>query len=175
MQTMTIEEYRAKYAKDKATKKAQGAQAKEVGDDWETTLNDYHALLLNLGKASISKTGPVVKWISRNTVKPIAPGPADYVGAVKAKDGRAIAIHFEAKSTNEEQGFSLPRKSLHQKRRINDVVKVGGIGFYLVEWRVHGVVQIHLPGFKGQRIRYEDGFPIIGCQWYAMLDQWGWL
>lgn len=100
----------------------------------------------------------------------IGPGPADYVGCLA--DGRFVG--FEAKTTGEAQGFTLPVKSLHQRewlRSLSDMSGQKALAFYLVFWREYNEVRLHwIEAIDDRRIRYEDGQPLDGMDWCGFVE-----
>lgn len=157
--------------------RASGAYANRIGEGWEDSLNDYHAYLSNMGLAVVHKTGPIsrmTKQGGRLVPLYVAPGPADYVGCLTG--GRAVAI--EAKTTSQKKSFTLPASTLHQRDFLNRVHECGGLAFYLVWWRFHGVALVHpIARLDGQTMRLEDGIAIPnGIHWYELAqdpNHWG--
>ena len=150
-----------------------GYYARAIGENWENALAEYHGYLANQGRAVMHKTGPQVKMTRGRTGNELVitgPGPADYVGCLA--DGRFVG--FEAKTTGEMQGFSLPEKSLHQRewlRSLSEISHGRALAFYLVFWRAHGDVRLHwIEAVVDRRIRHVDGQPVDGFDWCALVE-----
>lgn len=155
--------------------RAAGNYARAIGENWENALEELHGYLANQGRAVMHKTGPQVTMRKGRTglVEPMitGPGPADYVGCLA--DGRFVG--FEAKTTGDAQGFTLPEKSLHQRewlRSLSDMSQQKALAFYLVFWRAHNEARLHwIESIEDRRIRYEDGQPIEGFDWCDFVEK----
>lgn len=174
---MTVEEYRRRILGEtkeeqakKAKSRAQGKKAKEAGDSFETTLEYYHAQLFAQGKAIVRKTYPKTIFTGQGEARVAGRAICDYVAAIGKK-----AVWFEAKSTANKSVFSSPAKTLHQKKTLQDLRRIGGVGFYLVYWSTFDKCTIHEPTFDDRRIALEDGHGIISCYWLEALEAWGWI
>jgi penicillin-binding protein-related factor A (putative recombinase) len=157
------------------THRQSGHLARAMGENWENALEEYHGYLANQGRAKVHKTGPQVTMRNDRRMQQLVatitgPGPADYVGCLA--DGRFVG--FEAKTTGEAQGFTLPEKSLHQRewlRSLSDMSNRRALAFYLVLWRAHGDVRLHwIETIADRRIRYEDGQPVDGFDWCGLVE-----
>lgn len=79
-------------------------------------------------------------------------------------------MNFEAKSSSNAQGFTLPEQSLHQLAWLRQVAALGGLAFYLVFWSAVDETRIHFCSLiDGRRLRRADGLLINGLDWYTAL------
>lgn len=106
----------------------------------EDMLNDANQYYLDKGLAVIhKKPTPIqivkVDYPSRNEAVIIeayykTPSTTDYNGIYKGK-----YIDFEAKETNVTTSFSLNNIHLHQIEHLNNIIKCGGIGFFIIYFK----------------------------------------
>lgn len=160
----------AQNAQAQAVRSQGGRRARKAGKAWEEALEAYHARLSAQGLAAMHKTGPMVEYMKvRGKVGPMVtgPGPADYVGVLA--DGRFIG--FEAKTTSDPSGYTLPAKSLHQLVWLNEIRQISAgraVTFYLVRYRTGDETRLHriediLPG---KRLRRPEGILVPdGISW----------
>jgi len=159
------------------TRQAAGWKANRAGQGWEDALAVYHKFLASQGLAIVNKTGPEVTFVKGRggRVEPlvVGPGVADYVGTLS----NGTFVGFEAKSTSDTSGYSLPAKSLHQLYWLETVQAISGgraSVFYIVLYRAMNETRLHrirdiLPG---KRIRRPDGILLPdGISWYDALWQ----
>jgi len=156
-----------------ATAQQIGYYAQAIGEGWENTLQAYHDILAAQGRAILHKTGPQVRMTrgrDRGELVITGPGPADYVGCL----ANGIFVGFEAKTTGEPQGFTLPENSLHQRqwlRSLSDMSGQKALTFYLVFWRAHNEVRLHwIETIADRRIRYGDGQSITDTDWCGFVE-----
>lgn len=144
---------------------------------------DGRAVVLEAGTRARARKGPdgTLHFIA-------APSLPDYIIIVRPSAGEPPSlVAFDAKSTGDRAGWSLPRKSLHQKDLLSRLAGIGVPAFFLVECRPRGIcyaIRI-APGLEGvafPRIRFdefryaaieEDGYGHY--DWLAALEAWGWL
>ena len=106
----------------------------------EDMLNDANQYYLDKGIAVIhKKPTPIqivkVDYPSRNEAVITeayykTPSTTDYNGIYKGK-----YIDFEAKETNITTSFSLNNIHLHQIEHLNNIIKCGGIGFFIIYFK----------------------------------------
>lgn len=122
----------------KKVKKAKNITKSNLGDNFETEINESNEYYLNKGIAAIyKKPTPVqivkVDYPTRNKAKIVeayykTPSTTDYNGIYKEK-----YIDFEAKSCR-ELNFSFERIYDHQIRHLERIDKLGGIAFLIIEF-----------------------------------------
>jgi len=152
-----------------------GWLAQRQGQSWEDALNLYHEFLAGQGLAIVNKTGPEVKFVKmRGKVGPVvvAPGVADYVGVLRT--GTFVA--FEAKSTGDTSGYSIPKRSLHQLlwlSAIDELVGSWARVFYVVRYRKLDETRLHrIRDIRpGSRIRQPQGVLVPdGISWLDVIN-----
>lgn len=122
----------------KKTKKTKNITKANLGESFETEINESNEYYLNKGIAAIyKKPTPVqivkVDYPARNKAKIVeayykTPSTTDYNGIYKEK-----YIDFEAKSCR-ELNFSFERIYDHQIRHLERIDKLGGIAFLIIEF-----------------------------------------
>lgn len=122
----------------KKVKKTKNITKANLGESFETEINESNEYYLNKGIAAIyKKPTPVqivkVDYPARNKAKIVeayykTPSTTDYNGIYKEK-----YIDFEAKSCR-ELNFSFERIYEHQIRHLERIEKLGGIAFLIIEF-----------------------------------------
>lgn len=122
----------------KKTKKTKNITKANLGESFESEINESNEYYLNKGIAAIyKKPTPVqivkVDYPARNKAKIVeayykTPSTTDYNGIYKEK-----YIDFEAKSCR-ELNFSFERIYEHQIRHLERIEKLGGIAFLIIEF-----------------------------------------
>ena len=122
----------------KKAKKAKNITKANLGESFESEINESNEYYLNKGIAAIyKKPTPVqivkVDYPARNKAKIVeayykTPSTTDYNGIYKEK-----YIDFEAKSCR-ELNFSFERIYEHQIRHLERIDKLGGIAFLIIEF-----------------------------------------
>ena len=122
----------------KKVKKTKNITKANLGESFESEINESNEYYLNKGIAAIyKKPTPVqivkVDYPARNKAKIIeayykTPSTTDYNGIYKEK-----YIDFEAKSCR-ELNFSFERIYEHQIRHLERIDKLGGIAFLIIEF-----------------------------------------
>ncbi|MBQ4571292.1 MAG: Holliday junction resolvase RecU [Bacilli bacterium] len=122
----------------KKVKKTKNITKANLGESFETEINESNEYYLNKGIAAIyKKPTPVqivkVDYPARNKAKIVeayykTPSTTDYNGIYKEK-----YIDFEAKSCR-ELNFSFERIYDHQIRHLERIEKLGGIAFLIIEF-----------------------------------------
>lgn len=122
----------------KKVKKTKNITKANLGENFETEINESNEYYLNKGIAAIyKKPTPVqivkVDYPARNKAKIVeayykTPSTTDYNGIYKEK-----YIDFEAKSCR-ELNFSFERIYEHQIRHLERIEKLGGIAFLIIEF-----------------------------------------
>lgn len=140
-----------------------GAANKAAGDAFEQRLDAYHARLRESYRAVVEKTNPPMRYVGNGRYVPVGSAIVDYVGHTWGGKG----IHFDAKVRSDEQGFSIAQRDMHQLEWLWLVAEYGCYAGYLVYWTAHDTVCWHpVQTVDGQRIRYEDGAPLDGVDWF---------
>ncbi len=122
----------------KKVKKSKNITKANLGESFESEINESNEYYLNKGIAAIyKKPTPVqivkVDYPARNKAKIVeayykTPSTTDYNGIYKEK-----YIDFEAKSCR-ELNFSFERIYEHQIRHLERIDKLGGIAFLIIEF-----------------------------------------
>ena len=122
----------------KKTKKTKNITKANLGESFESEINESNEYYLNKDIAAIyKKPTPVqivkVDYPARNKAKIVeayykTPSTTDYNGIYKEK-----YIDFEAKSCR-ELNFSFERIYEHQIRHLERIEKLGGIAFLIIEF-----------------------------------------
>lgn len=123
---------------EKKKKKEKDVNKANLGNDFESEINESNEYYRNKNKAIIyKKPTPVqivkVDYPSRNKAKIVEayyklPSTTDYNGIYKEK-----YIDFEAKSCR-ELNFAFERIYEHQIRHLESIEKMGGIAFLIIEF-----------------------------------------
>lgn len=144
-----------------------GARNRVQGETLQSRLDDYHALLEAQGAiAGALRTDARAVQTGPTTARVIGKGWVDYV--IFLKYGRSV--HFDAKSTIDPQGYSVPTKSKHQVQRLRDMAAGQHIAGFVVEWLHHGVVCWHpISSVLGQRIKFADGIKLNDVEWMRVI------
>lgn len=72
-------------------------------------------------------------------------------------------VYFDAKTTQDPKGWSLPRKSEHQLEALRRVARFGGTAFFLVECRPRHtayLLMVHPSGVQ-PKIKFDDAADLI--------------
>lgn len=142
----------------KKTKKTKNIAKANLGENFETAINESNEYYLNKGLAAIyKKPTPVqivkVDYPARNKAKIVeayykTPSTTDYNGIYKEK-----YIDFEAKSCR-ELNFSFERIYDHQIRHLERINNLGGIAFLIIEFS--SVDEVYILPAKLLVEKYEE-------------------
>lgn len=142
----------------KKNKKAKDLSKANLGNDFETEINESNEYYLNKGIAVIhKKPTPVqivkVDYPARNKAKIVeayykTPSTTDYNGIYREK-----YIDFEAKSCR-ELNFSFDRIYEHQIRHLEKIDKLGGIAFLIIEFS--SIDEVYILPIKQLLEKYEE-------------------
>lgn len=140
-----------------------GDRNRVQGETLQSRLDAYHSRLEAQGAiAGALRTDARTIQTGPTTARVVGKGWVDYI--VFTMYGRSV--HFDAKSTSDPQGYSVPTKSKHQVQRLRDMAAGQHIAGFVVEWLHHGVVCWHpISSVFGQRIRFADGVKLDDVEW----------
>lgn len=171
-------------AYDVSRRSEAGNRARLEGQSFQDALAYMHRAYERDGRAVVLEAGTRArarKGISGELY--FIPGPSlpDYI-AVVSEPPRVVV--FDAKSTGDRSGWSLPRKSLHQRDLLSRLAGIGVPAFFLVECRPRGLcyaIRVE-PGADEfapfPRVRFDELRHLAieaNYDWLAALEAWRWL
>lgn len=144
-----------------------GGRNRVQGETLQLRLDAYHDALRARGAiAGALRTDARTVQTGPTTARVIGKGWVDYI--VFTKYGRSV--HFDAKSTSDPQGYSVPTKSKHQVQRLREMAAGQHVAGFVVEWLHHGVVCWHpIATVVGQRVKFVDGVKLNDVEWMEAI------
>jgi hypothetical protein len=117
-----------------------GREQQGAGQGFELVVKTQNSIYRNQGRARIDPNGVRGDWrVSHGKpffkAAPRHMQPPDFAGVIQG--GRYV--EFDAKTTANKVKWTVGKDSLHQVEHMVETAKMGGLAFFLVEFRVHRV------------------------------------